>query len=180
MDFKDIIAKVTSVAPLIGSLFGPGGTIIGSGVKLLASALGVQPTQEAVMAEIASNPEALLKLKQLESNNTLELQKLSIEQLRLELADTQGARQRQVDSEKATGKRDYNLYILAWTMVVGFFVLLGFLMKYPVPEDQSGVIFMLFGALSTAFGCVIQYFFGSSKSSSDKTELMGQMRKGMK
>jgi hypothetical protein len=36
---------------------------------------------------------------------------------------------------------------------------------------------MLFGALATGFGQVLQYFFGSSKSSSDKNEQIGQMRK---
>jgi len=35
--------------------------------------------------------------------------------------------------------------------------------------DQTGVLFMLFGTLSTSFGMVVGYFFGSSKGSADKS-----------
>ena len=85
MDWKDIVAKVTSAAPLVGSLFGPAGTLVGTGVKLLASALGVEPTQEAVMQEIASNPDALLKLKTLEANNRIELEKMAVQRAAMEV-----------------------------------------------------------------------------------------------
>ena len=63
-------------------------------------------------------------------------------------------------------------YILASIIVIGFFSLLGLLLFQPLPPDTSGVIFMLFGALSAAFGAVVQYFFGSSQSSADKTDIM--------
>lgn len=172
MDWKEAVSKITSVAPLVGSLFGPGGILIGTSVKLLASALGVEPSEEAVMKEIASNPDALLKLKEFEGNNRIELQKLALQQLGMAYADTADARKRQVEHEKATGKSDTNLYVLAWAVVVGFFLLLGLLLKFDIPAEQSPVVFMLFGALSTGFGQVLQYFFGSSKGSSDKTDVL--------
>ncbi len=93
-----------------------------------------------------------------------------LEEIKLWFADIQGARQREMEIVKATGSKDINLYVLAWAMVAGFFALLGFLLFVPVPADQSGVVFMLFGALSSGFGSVIGYFFGSSKGSSDKTQ----------
>ena len=67
-------------------------------------------------------------------------------------------------------------YLLAVVIVAGFFTLLGLLIFRQLPEDSSGVIFMLFGALSAAFGAVVQYFFGSSKGSADKTELLSRER----
>ena len=39
-----------------------------------------------------------------------------------------------------------------------------------LPQGSNDVVFMLFGALASGFGVVLQYFFGSSKSSSDKTK----------
>ena len=45
-------------------------------------------------------------------------------------------------------------------------------MNIPLPDGSSDVVFMLFGALVTGFGTVLQYFFGSSKSSTDKTSLL--------
>jgi hypothetical protein len=66
------------------------------------------------------------------------------------------------------------MYLLATIIVVGFFILLVFLILYPLQKDSTGVIFMLFGALSAAFGAVVQYFFGSSKGSADKTDLIAR------
>ena len=69
-------------------------------------------------------------------------------------------------------KKNVMLYSLAIVVVVGFFVLTGTLLWVPLPDGSPEAIFMLFGALATGFGTVLQYFFGSSKSSADKTELM--------
>jgi hypothetical protein len=41
----------------------------------------------------------------------------------------------------------------------------------------SPAVYMLFGALSAGFGSVMQYFFGSSKGSADKTQLMASAGK---
>lgn len=92
----------------------------------------------------------------------------ALEEIRAWLGDVQDARLREREIVKATGSKDTNLYVLAWTMVGGFFGLTATLMFVPLPADQSGVIFMLFGALSSGFGSTIAYFFGSSKGSSDK------------
>jgi hypothetical protein len=70
--------------------------------------------------------------------------------------------------------RELNLYVLAWTIIIGFFTLCGILMWKPLPQGSNEVVFMLFGALSAGFGSVVGYFFGSSKSSSDKTKMLSQ------
>ncbi len=98
-----------------------------------------------------------------------------LKELEAYYADIQGARSREVEIVKATGKKDTNLYVLAWIMVSGFFALLATIMFVPIPPDQNGVVFMLFGSLSSAFGAVIGYFFGSSKSSSDKSEQLANL-----
>ena len=90
-------------------------------------------------------------------------------------ADIQGARSREVEIVKATGKKDTNLYVLAWMLVGGFFALLATIMFVPIPPDQNGVVFMLFGSLASAFGAVIGYFFGSSKSSADKSAQLANL-----
>jgi len=172
MDWKDTAAKIADAAPLFGALFGAPGAAIGGIIKLAASALGVTPSEEAVEMEIRRNPEALLKLKEFEATHRLEMEKLVLEAERARLADVADARARQTAHEKSTGKTDVNFYILAWTVVCGFFILLTFLLFVQLPDDQNGVVFMLFGSLSTGFGQVLQYFFGSSKGSADKTATM--------
>jgi len=64
--------------------------------------------------------------------------------------------------------------------VLGFFGLIGALMFVEIPTKQSEVMFMLFGTLSAGFGAVIQYFFGSSKGSSEKTEHIAKLKAGTK
>ena len=169
MQWKDVGDIVGKAAPVIGSLFGPAGTAVGT---LVAGALGVDNTPEAVAAAINGDPGALLKIKELELRHKERLEELQLDVLKTHLQDVQDARSRQVEHEKATGKTDTNLYVLAWTIVIGFLSLVVVLLFVKVPDDSTGVVFMLFGALSAAFGAVIQYFFGSSKSSSDKTKML--------
>lgn len=176
MDWGKVVSTISGAAPLLGSLFGPAGTAIGAlagtGLKLVASALGVEPTQDAVTMAIATDPDAALKLKEFEMTNKLELQKLSIQQLGLELADIASARTRQIEHEKVIGKSDTNLYVLAWLIVASFFGLMIALFKFPIPPEQNGVVFMLFGTLAAGFGSVVGYFFGTNRSSEQKTNMI--------
>lgn len=73
---------IGSSAPLIGTLIGgPVGTAVGG---LVSSALGVENTQQAIEKELAANPEAILKLKQLEALHEVELKHLAFEHAKLE------------------------------------------------------------------------------------------------
>lgn len=90
------------------------------------------------------------------------------------LQDRQNARQADVDKTKATGSRDFNLYFLAWVNVGGFFAVLVavIICDMPTTEVAKTALAMLFGALITGYKDVLGYFFGSSKSSADKTTLL--------
>ena len=50
----------------------------------------------------------------------MELSRIALEQDRLAMQDRAGARNREVEITKATGKRDVNLYVLAWVVMGGF------------------------------------------------------------
>lgn len=82
-----------------------------------------------------------------------------------------------MDPDEAAGKpkKDYFLYITAWAVLAMFFILTAVLMFFPLPEASSQAVFMLFGALASGFGTVLQYFFGSSKGSSDKTKMLAEL-----
>ena len=58
-------------------------------------------------------------------------------------------------------------YILAVVIVIGFFVILALSITTDKEVDN-----MLTGALVAAFSGIVGYYYGSSKSSSDKTEMM--------
>jgi membrane protein YqaA with SNARE-associated domain len=76
-------------------------------------------------------------------------------------------------------QKDIFQYALAAVVVVGFFAVLGALVFWPVPVENKDALNIMLGALVGAFsGGVIGYFFGSSKGSSEKTELMAQDKQG--
>lgn len=169
MDWKAIAGKVLSGAPILGSILGgPAGGALGTAINVIGQAFGLKPeevTPAKVNEILKADPEALLKLRQAEMANELEL-------TRAYMMDVQNARSREIELTKVTGKRDINLYFLAWCIVMGFFGLCGILMWKALPIGSDKVVFMLFGALSAGFGQVLQYFFGSSRGSAIKTALM--------
>jgi hypothetical protein len=76
MDWKDIQADIAAAAPVLGTLVGgPAGTAIGS---LVATALGTQNDAAAVQQAIKADPNAAVKLRQIEADNSTKLQELLV------------------------------------------------------------------------------------------------------
>lgn len=179
MDFKDLVGKISSAAPILGSLVGgPIGGAAGTAIKLIASAFGCNETPEDIDKAISTDPNALLKLKELELNNQLELQKLLITSEQLRLADIDSARRRQTDSEKATGKRDYNMYFLAWFGVLGYLAMISYILIYGLPKMDQSTAFLignLIGVVASNYSNIYGFFFGGSKGSDTKTDIMSKL-----
>lgn len=180
--WSDVGKLLGEAAPIVGTAIGgPAGTAIGS---LVAGLLGVDNNPDAVANAIKADPSIAVKIEELKLKaHELDLEAVTkakqaeIDELNLRLSDIQNARSRQVEHEKATGKSDINLYVLAWVVITGFFALIGMTMFIEI-KDSTGTVFMLMGTLSAGFGAVIQYFFGSSKSSADKTVELTKIAKG--
>jgi len=68
--------------------------------------------------------------------------------------------------------KDVFMMVLAVMIVLGVLATTIILMKWQVPTDNNEPLFMILGALIASFSAVVQYFFGSSKGSSEKTELL--------
>ena len=176
-NIKEIIG---TSAPVIGTLLGgPAGGAVGG---LISKVLGVENTPEAIELALMNNPDALVKIKELETSKELAILQAELENKRIDvgsvidnrkldnekdqmfLSDKQSARSRQTDSEKATGKVDVALYVIAGVIVIAFFASILALIFITL-DKQSGtyeLLLMLFGALTTKFGTVVDYFFGAS------------------
>lgn len=91
MNWKDIAGVVGKAAPIVGGILGgPAGSAVGA---LVATALGTDATPDAVSAALLNNPEAAVKLRELEVNSRIQLQQLAVaaEQNRLQAAAAQYA-----------------------------------------------------------------------------------------
>lgn len=167
--WENVKSIIGSSAPLIGTLIGgPAGGAVGG---LVASALGVENTPQAIEQELKSNPDALVKIKQLESEERIRLKELALQATELELkryqselGDTQHAREQHKDHWMP------NLLTIGLAlMVAGMFVSL-FVFEPPAQFDQ--VVIMIAGTVLGAFSTAVAFWLGSSKGSADKSKLL--------
>ncbi len=76
MDWKDLATTVGRAAPMLGTLLGgPAGAAVGG---LIASALGSGSTPDEVSQALVANPDAAVKLKQIETDRQTKLQELVV------------------------------------------------------------------------------------------------------
>ena len=165
-------------APLIGTLIGgPIGTAVGG---LVSSALGVENTPKAIEQELAVNPKAVLKLKQLEADHEVELKRLAFEHAKLESEERQLA----ITQQHATMQAELasnDPYVRRWRPTWGYsmcaawvllFLSLAVVMMF-YPEHAASVVNSvvamtpLFGIGLTVLGINIH------KRSQDKQVSMG-------
>ena len=161
MDWKGVgNAVIKAGAPLLGgALFGPAGSVIAS---IISGKFGVSPdaTPDQVLTAIKGDPDAALKLRQIETTHVERLQELENERLRIETADVQSARNVHKDS--------WVPWALTFTLVAMVSGIVAALLLVAIPEDNKEVVYLVVGQLIGAFSTAIAYWLGSSKSSALK------------
>jgi hypothetical protein len=167
VNWSDIAGAVGKAAPILGTaLGGPLGGVAGA---LIASALGTSNDADSVNTALAADPAALEKLKEAEMTNKMQMQQLVITAEANRLADVQNARARQTANPK-----DLTPTILAYT-VVGAFVAMVAGMLSGWSHVDSALAGTLIGYLSAKAEQVIAYYFGSSKDSAGKTQMIADV-----
>jgi len=68
--------------------------------------------------------------------------------------------------------KDLFQYVLGGLIVAGFFILLYLLISAEVPERNKDLLNLVVGALIGSFATVVGYFYGSSKGSAEKNEML--------
>lgn len=163
MSWDSIKNAVGKIAPIAGTLLGgPAGAAVGG---LISSALGVENTPEAVAAALG-NPDAVIKLRELESNERQHLLQMQLSTLQAELADTQHARSAHKDSYMPSA-----ITFMLTAMCAG---LLYAILFVPVVEENKELAFTLFGTCFTLWASSISYWVGTTRSSAEKTRIMTQ------
>lgn len=172
MNWKDVGAAVVGKVPLIGGLLGGQ---VGSQVgNLIAGALGVGKDPQSVMDALEGNPEAIVTLRQYELNHEVELKRLQLNELSAVLADRSNARDREIHYIQSMGRTDGTMKALAWTICLGFMGIVGLLCFHK--PSTSEPLMILFGALASGFGGIVNYYFGSSRGSREKDLASGNQK----
>lgn len=167
-DLKDIVGKS---APILGGLLGgPVGAGVGG---LISNVLGVKGDPMSVMTELTQNPEAVLKLKQIQLDHKQKLEELKLEEIRI--------LQKRYESAHQTYNKNSNMadkiavQVIRWNLPVIFLLVAGNLyIVDQFKEDPtliaiaSNIIGIAIGKLFSERQAVINFFFGSSIGSKDK------------
>lgn len=168
----DITSILKTVAPWIGTaLLGPLG---GLAVDAAANALGVsEKTVDAVKQAISgANPEQMLALKKADQEFSLQMQALGFKQIADLEAIAAGDRKDARDLLKST--RSWVPAALSGGVTFGYFTILIGLMTGVMTVSDSQAMLLMLGSLTTAWGVVMAFWFGTTADSGRKTELLAQ------
>jgi hypothetical protein len=150
-----------NVAPGLATIVA--GPLGGMAVRAIAEKLGVEDTVEAVTQAIQADPEAAAKLAEID-----------LRQFEAEVKDRDGARAMQIvalQQEDWFAKNFLYVFTSAWSifaMTYFAFVTFGTVAESGIRMADT-ILGVLIGTVLTGF---FNFFFGSSKSSKDKTDAM--------
>lgn len=173
MAAKGILGKlkniVGAVAPALGAVIGTANPLAGMAIKTITNALGVNNAREAVEM-LENNPDAILKLKTAEMDFETRMRELGIEEQTLYVEDVQDAR-------TLFKTNIWPQIVLSAAFIIGYFFLMYlFLTSLDVDgfsEWQKGIVGTLIGVLTAAVIKIVDFWFGSSAGSKDKTAKLG-------
>ena len=161
---KRIISKA---APSLARALG--GPLAGAAVQEMSKAIfGAPDMDEDRLGEALANasPEQWLALQKAERDFARALREAEVEERRIDAADRADARARQ------TAMDDWTPTVLGALIIIGFFAVLGAMVTRALPADAETEFSIMLGALATMTAAVVNYFFGSSAGSKEKTRLM--------
>lgn len=159
MSWKKTLA---TVAPTIATALGS--PVAGTAVKFLADKFlldGEEATEVNLEQFVLnSNPEQLAQIKSADNEFKLEMERLGVDVFKLEVQDR--------DSARTNHKHSYTPAILVYMLTLLITGVTYLLFNQIVPESNENTLYMLLGALTTAWLQSVSYWTGTTRSSSEK------------
>lgn len=183
MNWSDIGNIVGRAAPVVGTLLGgPAGGMVGG---LIANALNVSPDPESVNSALANDPDALLKIQELQINAKVQLEQLTVtaENNRLQAAGAQfAAEAADRDSARQLAAKQPNdlirpaitiiLLVGALSILVCIFTGVGLeALQNPV---AASTISLLIGLWFSELKQTLGFYFGMTKESQTQNAIVTQ------
>lgn len=161
---KDAIA---TTAPKLAEALG--GPLAGAAVSALSRAIfGSDGASEDAIDEALKSLSAdqAVALAQAEMEFQTAVANAAVEETRVHAGDRASARARQ------QAMNDWTPSVLGGLIILGFFIVLGAMVTRHLPPNAETEFSIMLGALATMTAAVVNYFFGSSMGSKEKTRLM--------
>ena len=173
-NYDSLVKAVSQFAPLLGSIIGgPAGGAIGG---IIAHEFGGDINNpDDLASRIVSDPNAQVKIIEIQNNTKVQLQQIIAQQAQAELvaqtAQVESDRLDRADARKNnTENKSIMPHLVSFMIIIGFFGAGYLLLAGGQTKSDAQVLFMMLGTLATAFGGVINYWLGSSSSSKSKDE----------
>lgn len=158
-------AVISKIAPTLGAaLGGPLGAMAGN---VISAAIGGGDDKSVEDALISQKPETLLALRTAEQEFLIKLEELGVDRDKIAADDRASAR----DLAKLNMKPQM---MIAAAFVVGYFLTMGAILAGIVVIDGIGaqILPVLVGALTAGLQQILNFFFGSTVSSAQKTQML--------
>jgi hypothetical protein len=163
---NDLLKLLGNIAPALATVVaGPAG---GLAVSAIAKKFGVEDTVESVAKAIAGDPEAALKLAQ------IDLETLKLEQANI--ADARDMQKVALQQDDVFSKR-FTMYLTTFWSVAAV-VYIGFITFADIPMSNVRFADTILGfILGTVIATVLNFWFGSSEGSKRKAEILEHLKK---
>lgn len=154
-------------APLVGGLIGgPAGATVSA---LVANTLGVENSPSAIEKKLRNNPDALIKIKKMESDERIELRRLMLKEADIQL-DKNKALLLDVQHARNQQREHWMPWVLTLTLAVMVFAMFVGLFFGKPSLEFSQVLIMIAGTLLGSFSSGVAFWLGSSQGSVVKSQ----------
>jgi hypothetical protein len=173
MDWSVIGGLVGQAAPTIGGLLGglipfPGGAILGQlAGKVVAEALGVPPTPEAVHTAITTGDPATVNAALTAADAKMQAE---VDKFKAQLEDVQDARATTVKYVQAGSSLSLGAVIVSIIVMIGFVGISFLAMKPDLAGVDKSVTLYLLGAWQGLASGAVAFWIGSSAGSAAKSD----------
>lgn len=162
MDWKKTLG---AIAPTFATALG--GPFAGAATKFLASKfLGQDDATEQEIENfvLGASPEQLADIKNADNEFKLQMEKIGVDVFKIEADDKKNARKEH--------KHSFMPAVLSVGLSLTIAGIVYMLFYLEPPEGSREVLFMLLGVVVKEWGGSMQYWFGTTRSSSEKTRLL--------
>jgi hypothetical protein len=158
-----------AVAPILASAIpGPFGGMARDAIgKLLGKQVTSQEEIEKILA--TASPETLLALKKLDTEFAAQMKSLDVDLEKVAAEDRGSARGMQIATKAKTPA------VLATVIVVGWILLMAFLMHSDIPQANREIIIQAVGTMGGALMMVVSFYYGTSAGSAKKDETIAKL-----
>ena len=149
---NDLLNLLKGFAPTLATAVA--GPLGGAAISAIANRLGVGETVEEVAKAISGDPAAAAKLQELE-----------MEYAKLDAADRDSARKREVEIATSATAPWYSKMVTP-ALALGVFLLWGtvnlLLLNNAIPDGMREIVIRMLGSLDAANMLILSYYFGNS------------------